>query len=564
MINDKQRDHFEELRLQIFNKDRWNNSKFKVFTYEAGLGKSRNVQEYLAQVNDKALYVQRFSKEGALEDTSKRINLIAGREKAIAFSSNDSGTTKREIQACNAEVLCITHQMYISICKGNHGNLISGRKILIIDEYPDLLERVNLRSCDIGHLWSEFYEYGYKETDELAYQLRQTLNKLSNSANNVNKKEMVYLKIANLEKYTKIIGEIMEVIDRTGTKNQKDLLFKVNQLLKTGCYFYEGEFQTFDTRNKFKLLDCNIILDANENDFRYTLSNKFELINQPKVLDYSKAHFYHFDIDTSKKALKEYINLTEKVLENINFSKCKGILFVTEKAQEDAIKKAIESYFDDEINAIECHLGIPISVDYFGNLIGKNTYRNYDTVVILKTPNFDYGTYAITNLFYKYHKNMYASNIELFRDEEVEQIRNSMVAGEIYQAVRRIARHTLEGSKIYVLNNNVKVVDMVLQQLPNINYEKLTLEVNRLGEKKRKAKKSNDKLTKTDDRVEDIKKILIELKNKGITSISKQDIRTQVGVSQSSNFTSYINRLKMFFEENNIINERNTLILNKG
>lgn len=79
--------YFEDLKSQLKDKSKWNNSVFKVFTYEEGLGKSRNTQRFLAEINDKTLYVQKFSKDNALDNTASYINEIAGKEVAVAFTS---------------------------------------------------------------------------------------------------------------------------------------------------------------------------------------------------------------------------------------------------------------------------------------------------------------------------------------------------------------------------------------------------------------------------------------------------------------------------------------------
>ena len=142
-----------------------------------------------------------------------------------------------------------------------------------------------------------------------------------------------------------------------------ELLFKFQQILNNGAYYYEGGFHTFDSTPKFVMLDCNIILDANaEFDYRYSLSAKFSVIKQPKIYDYSQAEFYHYDLNTSKKALKNYINLTEKALEQVNLKDSSGLLFITEQGQKEKVEKGIEAYFNDTLEGIQETLGMPISV----------------------------------------------------------------------------------------------------------------------------------------------------------------------------------------------------------
>ncbi|WP_096552159.1 hypothetical protein [Ureibacillus thermosphaericus] len=117
---------FEELRLQVFDKNRWNDKVFFVFGYEAGLGKSRKVQQFLAEVEDKSLYVQKFEKDGELDTTVERMNSLAGKRVAERFAGDDTKSKKARKKAIEAKVLCITHKMYSQICKGLHKDLIEG------------------------------------------------------------------------------------------------------------------------------------------------------------------------------------------------------------------------------------------------------------------------------------------------------------------------------------------------------------------------------------------------------------------------------------------------------
>lgn len=553
-----QDNYFKDLKSQLVDKNKWDASKFSVFSYEAGLGKSRNTQRFLAEINDKTLYVQKFSKDNALDNTASYINEIAGKEVAVAFTSEHTKSPNHIKRACDAQVLCITTRMYFQICKGLHEKLINNRSILIIDEYPELLEQLKFTINDLGILWSQITTYGYKETDELAYELRTIMLKYAKENALNNRMDMIFFTISESEKYLTVLEKLLKHTKQFKHKERKQLIYKLIQMLKNGFYYSEGCLYTFDSNIEFKMLECNIILDANENDYRYELSKKFEVMKQQKHLDYSKAEFHHFEIDTSKKSLKSYSNLVEAVLTKINFDNTdSGVLFVTEKSQKESVEEAIQNYFRDQVN-ITC----PIAVDYFGNLIGKNDYRTFNKVVILKTPNFDYQTYAMTNFFYKYHDNVSVSNIKVFHDVETEKIRYSIVAGEIYQAVRRIARDDLDNAQIYVLNNNETVVDMVVNQLPGIQYSKSELHVNKVSSKSLKDATTVFMPTKFEVAAEEVKKILMDAKEKNIKFLYKKDVRNQVAISNNANFSKVLKYLYSFFFNNNIENKGQKLIVN--
>ena len=72
--------------------------------------------------------------------------------------------------------------MYSNICRGDHQDLIANRRILVIDEYPDLSERITVTNKEIGQLWTDIFQYGFAETDDLASLLRDMANKYSNDS----------------------------------------------------------------------------------------------------------------------------------------------------------------------------------------------------------------------------------------------------------------------------------------------------------------------------------------------------------------------------------------------
>lgn len=546
-------DYFEELRLQILDKNRWDKNRYKVFTYEAGSGKSRITQELLAKVGERALYVQKFSKDDQLEDTANRINLLAGKEVAVSFAGEDTKVKKARKRAIEARILCITHKMYINICKGHHSDLMVNREILIIDEYPDLLEPISLISNDIGMLFTELYKYNRIETDELAIELRGIYH---HSLHKSVKEQMLFIEFndSKYDRYKEVVNQLIkETIALRKTKHT-ELLFKIKQILKNGCYFSEQALHTFNSDFHFALLKSNIILDANKEDYRYSFSNIFDKVKTPKQFSFAHANFYHYDINTSKKALKGYLNLTERALEHIELENSKGILFVTDTEGEEKVRQGIETYYNDTLESIQQKMGCPIKIDHFGNLIGRNDFREFDTVAILKSPNFDYRTYALTSFFYKYHAGLPIESISLFKDEVVEKIRLSTVAGEIYQAVRRVARDNPGEANFHVFNDNQEVVNLVLNQLTHIQLEKRQLEVNKMSEEKVKEE-SGKRQNKFAEKVEEAKEILLKYQREGVKEVRKKDIRLEIGICDSANFSKVMAELQLFLKANKIENQ---------
>ncbi|MFP3427529.1 hypothetical protein, partial [Pseudoalteromonas sp. SIMBA_162] len=59
-------------------------------------------------------------------------------------------------------------------------------------------------------------------------------------------------------------------------------------------------------------------------------------------------------------------------------------------------------------------------------------------------------------------------DIEVFKHEQIEQIRKTAVAGEIYQAIKRVNRDNSRNSLIYVFSKSQDAIDIVLKQLPGV------------------------------------------------------------------------------------------------
>ncbi|MEK4086083.1 hypothetical protein [Psychrobacillus sp. FSL K6-1415] len=561
MISTARKEIFKDLRQQIFDKSKWKRDHFSVYNYEAGLGKSMYAQELMAESSERILYVQRFSKNNALEVTVNRINKIAGENVAVAYTGEDTRKKRIRKKKLEARVLCITHKMYIQICRGNHQDLLSNRKILIIDEYPDLIEQIKIGKKEIGQLFIDIFHYG--NTDGLALRLRELLHKYSHDSEMILKKEMKFVDFSDLafRKYAETINQIIDEVVQKGKGEDYELLFKFQQLLKKGAYFYHGSFHTIDSTIKFSMLECNIILDANGGfDYRYNLSKKFKVIHQEKYLDYSQAELYHYELNTSKRSILSYLNLTETILKKINFSECKGILFVTEKEQVENVKMEIEGYFDENFEDIQTRLSVNLSVGYFGALTGINDFRLYDKVVILKTPNFNYETYVMNNFIYNSFEGIPNENIPIFENKAVETIRLSTVAGEIYQAIRRIARDSPGEAQIHIVNDNQEIINTILEQMPCIQYSKHQIHVLKSKNDRERQQEHHSKKKLNEKRLEEAKKLIIEAQQSGKLFIKKKDIRSMLGINQSPNFTLLLNELSSFLHDKKVINEGQKLI----
>jgi len=507
------------------------------------------------------LYVQSFVKDNKLLESVVTINKHAKREIAIGFDGDDTGSNIKKRGAEDAQVLCVSHRMYLSICRGNHPYLIKNRQILIIDEYPELMEKVSIFEGDIGLLWEINYKYKSGVLEELATTFRQKKADLINKFTGRKKNQMIFLDFKEKE-YERFGSELVRIKRNISDKGDIALIEKFLQALTNGCFFYEKSFHTFNNKNDFKLLDCNIILDANAGfDYRYQLSNKFLVRLQKKLFNYSHSQFIHYVIGTSKKDLAKHINLQEKVFELLSLEQKEKTLIITDKNNEKTISKNLSDHLsslgfsNEEINKI---LNERIRIDHFGNLIGVNTYRDFSNVFVMKTPNYDYLSYALTYFYFASMEGVEVRDIEVFKHEQIEQIRKTAVAGEIYQAIKRVNRDNSRNSEIYVFSTSQDAIDIVLGQLPGIHYKQIEMEgVHKRKEPKNRSKKPN----KTDIQAEELKRLLLEAISNGRSSIRKNELREKIGENDKGNFSRVLNRIQPFLIENNFDFKSNVQVI---
>lgn len=546
-------EYFVELKEQIMNKENWDKNRFHVFNHEAGTGKSQNTFKFLAEMSQReqyrVLYVQRFVRDDELLKTVSTINEHAEREVAMGFDGKDTRYRKRKLKAFESQILCISHKMYEKICQGTNQHLIENRDILIIDEYPDLLERISVTINDVGRLWVLNYKERHEVIETLANIFRNKLTEVSNyeDTNNV----LYYINFRN-EEYEKLNSDVAQLMNLM-TNEERELLFKFQQVIENGCFFYENGFHTFNNKNQFRLLSNNIILDANAGfDYRYNLSKKFFLRKQDLYYNYSNSTFHHYEVKTGKNSLSKKINFHDKVLEKLSPEQKESILLITDKDNKEIFEEKVHNRFISlgmDEKKIKEILEDRIRIDYFGNIIGVNDYRDFNSIAILKTPNYDYLTYALTYFYYSKIEGNSVSSIELFKNEKVENIRISSVAGEMYQAIKRINRNNSQHADIFVFADFQEAVDLTLKQFPSIKYKRYSLAVR---DRKVPYAKVDSKFEK---KVNKVKNILFELRESGRDSIRKKELRERIGESDKSNFAKVLKKLTPFFEENNFHNK---------
>ncbi|WP_333637899.1 DEAD/DEAH box helicase family protein [Tissierella praeacuta] len=547
-------DYFKELEEQIISEKLWNSEKFIVFDHEAGTGKSRYTQQLLGEMaqtkNHKVLYVQKFKKDDELVKTMERINYYAGRDIAGYYSSDMRREQKKK--AKDIQILCITHQMYYQICKGNNLELIKGRDILIIDELPQLIQEIYVTRDDIASLWGRFNRDGDGAGRELAQLLLDLLLEIKeNKGDGV---KYIDFRVEKYDKFRKLYNRVKDSRD-IQLKEEKEILGKIDMLLNQSFFVCQNRFVSWENGIELYKLKNNIILDANGGfDHRYKLSNQFEVKRQNKRYDYQNANLFHYNAKTTKGNLaKDRDKMHSNIVSRIDWNNLSKVLFITDIAGEQSLEKEILSYlrfYGTNLIEIQQNFNKVIAIDHFGNLIGRNHYRDFDTIVILKTPNYNYISYILDYTFLT--GNVTDGMIfETFKNAEIEKIRISAVAGEFYQAIKRINRENKLSSNIYLFSDDMDAVEIIKGQLRNVQYFYKEIDFD---------KRTYNTANRPKTQLNKLKEILMRYKRDGIKEINKKSIKEELGV-KSPNLAKLLSEVKDFAEKNNIRIEKGRKII---
>jgi len=547
-------DYFKELREQIINEKLWSTEKFIVFDHEAGTGKSRYTQQLLGEMaqtkNHKVLYVQKFKKDDELVKTMERINYYAGREIAGYYSSDMRREQKKK--AKDVQILCITHQMYYQVCKGNNLELTKGRDILIVDEFPQLIQEVYVTQSDIANLWVNFNRDGDGAGRELAQLLLDML--FERRENKGDEIEYIDFRLEKYDRLRKLFNRVKESRD-VQIKEEKEILGKIDMLLNQSFFVCQNRFVSSESGIELYKLKNNIILDANGGfDHRYRLSNQFEVKRQNKRHDYQNTNLLHYNVKTTKGNLsKDRDKIHSNIVSKIDWNNLSKVLFITDIAGEQSLEKEILRYlrvYGTNLIEIQQNFNKVISIDHFGNLIGRNHYRDFDTIVILKTPNYNYISYILDYTFLT--GNVTDGMIfETFKNEEIEKIRISAVAGEFYQAIKRINRENKLSANIYLFSDDMDAVEIIKGQLRNVQYFHKEIDLD-------KRAYNTDNRPKT--QLNKLKEILMRYKRDGVKEINKKSLKEELGV-KSPNLAKLLSEVKGFAEKNNIRIEKGRKII---
>ncbi|MFJ7976651.1 hypothetical protein ACIQZI_13260 [Peribacillus sp. NPDC096379] len=519
---------------------------FSAVCMEAGLGKSyhanriigNHLNEFLTEREPRNfLLVKRFNSE--IEEAVRSIPILPNDTRVLGITSDNwSEEWVNKLEDLEKfRVIVISHKRYMDLCLNDEFRMAftKGRHTLIIDEKP------------IFPNYS-FSEKIYKEVQQVVPpQLDSEFIKISSPfLEAIRKQRSLY--DANKCPVVKDIGNLEDLkvfqkkieINKNSITNISKIYDYIDTLRVIGAsknIFYHGQrLVTSNTNHRLWGLKNNIILDASADiDYTYRISPWIKLSVQKGIIKHKNSIVYRVNYNSSKTSInKRKEEYFDKVCELIVERKKIGmkVLIVCLKTHEKDLLNALEKRDFDSIGVGNDYKDEEIAINWFGNLIGKNLYKDFEQCWVVGTQHLPMETYPVQYLQYSGVEALEEDVIQIekgrFKNNKYKSLQISYLASEIYQSIKRIQRNEKPNAEFYIVNNDEDVFEMAIKKLNGVRRGGL-IELNIEKNDKRKMGKDNK-----------IVELVEYLKNlpKGIHK--KKDIREKFGI-HPSNFSRYLN-----------------------
>lgn len=502
MTREEQLKLMQEKLRETISMSNYIEGKFQVFAWEASVGKSKYTTEFIAeQVNDsmldkniksiKYLVVKKFAHE-VVEMEEQLNKLLWGRNIGLAVGvvkENYNNLIKIPNYLNQAYVLIITHARYIKLCKSPLQEPFGNRDVLIIDEKVQF-PNYTYSKFKYDNLRRELPYSLQVEFDEWNADLLKLLEGLEEHAVNE-------LKVCSLERDMSKLNSFMERLKPYNiTSDMEDFLDELEHFYNAEVLYSNSNLFVMDKRYQMRMLKNNIILDASAVLEPIYKGNKFVIVENSKVIDYSQSNLVYELRNSSTTNWGKDSKLLSRLKEFLPYllEGERKSLIVSHKDHSSSIKRMLTKDNDERIK-----LHIPdlkeddkegstlkdcnIALNWFGNIVGQNQYSNFDTCLLVGTFNLPYPVYLLQYALYNDIESFAQWNLEVkkgkFKDEELERIRKGSIAADFYQALKRVQRNMAPNAMVIIFNHDKDIADELASQLPNINFymvEKVNLD----------------------------------------------------------------------------------------
>lgn len=572
----------ENLRRRILECETGQES-FKVLDIEAGIGKSRetnkiikkNIEDVFGDNEQKFLVVKRFSAD--VEECEAYLNTEYVENDVLGITSENWPEWKNNTDKLKEyQVLIVTHQRYLDLCEDETLRAVFTykRDNLIIDE------KINFPKFKFDE---EIYKYIQSklpyEFDELFRMICKSLfDEMEKHKNTKNSNNQLFKCEVNSKKQIKIISRFKQLImankylikDWIDVKNfikTLEIMFDKKSfcLYNNGNKKSKGKITACSPIYKFWGLNNNLILDANGTmDASYkTNCELYSIDRQSRIVDHSNSKLHIIDYNSSVSRINSNLNefyheIAQLIKDKMNSAD--NVLLVTFKKHENVLfQHLVQQGFMNICSSDKEYNDEKIAINYFGNLVGKNTYRNFNQIWILGTPNIPMDNHVIDWVQYSQRSirnkslKMYVDKDKkayVFKNKEFEKIRSSYLVCEIYQAVKRIQRNPLPCADIFLINNKMDINSKIKNALKGIKMgEMITLNIDSDNKQKQKTSK--------DLKVDALIKYLKKLKQ---GEYNKKEICKYVGI-QSKHLSRYLNDVEVHKLKDKVIQIRHKTII---
>ncbi|MGN8645424.1 hypothetical protein ACTNEO_07080 [Gracilibacillus sp. HCP3S3_G5_1] len=488
-----------QLEKEIFNYPS-GKEKFKVLGLEAGIGKSRYtdliIKQYIEESaldpnSKKFLVVKKFNSEAS--KSAEFINDIEWMSGNIAVAIDRDNWKdywqKHVDELKQVRVLFISHARYMNLCsnKKMRNNFTEGRNILIIDEkvqFQPLIYRDNLYSKV-----RELIDFDHRDLlDSVCKPLGKYINDMYKDKKYRQVHKVRFNNNSQVEELIEYLNDFMKV-NRLGVKDRN-----LVEALIDGLPHWYNNMNIYNNHNiATNHLDQgywgvdgnNIILDASAKlDGVYkTNRDKFKIINMPKIIDHSNSQFHMYKYNTSKTNVKRdkdvYLKeIIEKVIGSTMSSERTLLIGYRDLSNDIAyeLSKHVDSgsIWKDKKDKDKDpdYNNQQFAISWYGNLVGRNEFRDFDSVWLLTSPNLPMNHYPIHFMQYTGQSiGQRKLNIKngRFNNSTLNDLHRGYVRAEIYQSIKRIQRNAKPSGAFHIVINDEELINTILQEMKGAN-----------------------------------------------------------------------------------------------
>ena len=504
---------------------------------EAGIGKSletdRIIGEYIAGGGQRRfLLVKQF-----LEDVNASVERINSHRTGelerllipwvIGISHKNWHEYRDNLSSiANYRVVVITHQRYLQLCEDEsiRGYFADRRDTLVIDE------ALNMRVATFSD--AEYRRMNALLPIPFLPQLHEVCSgllheiavrpKLTPGASLVSCRPHID-NLAIIREFSDVVDANMGSIPFQHWQDVEQFVRSLPILYQNQCLYSRKQLSAVDPNLKPWTLANNIVMDAaGEIDHRYRLNPMVTIDHQIPIIDHSHWTLRQIPYNSSASSINSTTNYTEELVKHIvsRHSPADRTLVVTRIQFEDKLKSMLSEAYANNV-----------TVEHFGNIVGKNHWRDYTQIWIAVTPLLPmemyvlYWSMATGEPFDEHHLKTVTTkgrkvNLQ-FQDTDVESIRFGYVVSEMYQAIKRINRDNRYPAEVFVVTQDDAIIAALQNQLPGIKIgEPIVMDVH--------------KETKTAAKETTAQRLAEYLKTLPPGQYTKQQIYSAIGIDKSN------------------------------